>query len=889
MKLFKLLAICPLLALLLVPAAVYAQEQVAPEHGVIEFGFRGVTGDVYGRTGQPGTLPFNYSFRPDLLTSTLNSYTDYRNAFYIPRFNAHIDKVFGSNNYLTFMSKSNGFAFEGGGAFQRDQSALFSFGQYGHYKFQVRYDQTPHIFSGTTQTLFAGNGRGVWSVNPALQNSLYNALCVPVAGKCTIASGAPGVSAISNAIANAAAGGLTAGVPGVQLFTQQENRRAITGSMRWNITPDVNVAALFGREHQVGTRPIGIVMATSSTGYMVETPEAMDYYTDNVRVAAEFGRKNWDALVGYQGSFFTNNTPSMQVANPFTPAGKDNSTTGPSSALVDMYPNNQYHQMVTEGAVSVGKYVNLMANITPGFLRQSAKFQALTSNPTINLVAPTGSPAYLPETNLNGQVDTLAMNYTAVLKATKSLRVVAKYQHYRYNDTTPEITVNPVTADLAQPTATSYVTREGSSFTTRLFDLGGTWFFSKKSSVKIGYQRGWVDRINREVAENTEDTVYGALDMRLHKTLALRLSGRHQNRVPQAYDITATPRDVWSRMVDQSTRVRNRGDAQLTWDPTDKLSITGFWGTLQDNHNQRGGVNSAVPIGNASISPVLVAGTQATPIYGPYYAVGVLNSIGRNYGVDVSYAVSPNVVLFAQYAREKNTGVMIEGRGMSSVCVPTSASFVIPAAARYANGAIAYSDPNASCDPINDLFNASKDLVHSYYAGIDVTASKKVDFSTYYSLSAGQSFLFADGVNCQVGSNGPNTYCGTHFANWKLDDLAANTPAATTIWYQAVGMPGAGGFGFPQKVNRIHELGVVARIKLSDKFIPKIQYIFQQNDYKDWQTMVNPYNFTGNGFSYASTTTDPAGVGALHKMLMLGADQPSYRAHILSATLEYHF
>src|SRR3569832_308064 len=174
MKSSKLVAITVLLALLLVPAAVYAQEQTAPEHGSIEFGFRGVTGDVYGRQpGQPGTQ-FSNGFRPNLTNSALNTYSDFRNAFYIPKFSAHIENVFGSNNYLTAKSASSGFAFQDGAALQRDMSALLSFGQYGHYKLQFRYDQMPHIFSGTTRSLFSSGGSGIWNVDPTLQDRLFH-------------------------------------------------------------------------------------------------------------------------------------------------------------------------------------------------------------------------------------------------------------------------------------------------------------------------------------------------------------------------------------------------------------------------------------------------------------------------------------------------------------------------------------------------------------------------------------------------------------------------------------------------------------------------------------------------------------------------------------------
>ena len=87
--------------------------------------------------------------------------------------------------------------------------------------------------------------------------------------------------------------------------------------------------------------------------------------------------------------------------------------------------------------------------------------------------------------------------------------------------------------------------------------MGGTWFFTKKDSVKFGYQRGWMDRTNREVAETIEGSFYGALDMQLRKNLSLRVAGRHHNRTPQggvsAYELDTG--NVYARMPDQATRV----------------------------------------------------------------------------------------------------------------------------------------------------------------------------------------------------------------------------------------------------------------------------------------------------------------------------------------------
>jgi hypothetical protein len=78
---------------------------------------------------------------------------------------------------------------------------------------------------------------------------------------------------------------------------------------------------------------------------------------------------------------------------------------------------------------------------------------------------------------------------------------------------------------------------------------------------------------------------------------------------------------------------------------------------------------------------------------------------------------------------------------------------------------------------------------------------------------------------------------------------------------------------------------------LTQNLIPKFQYIFRQNANNDWQTgVMNPYCFAGTtNTCFAGSVPDPNGTSALQKLMFLGADQPSYRAHIFSATLEYHF
>src|SRR5262245_10010357 len=105
--------------------------------GQVEFGFRTFWGDVYGRPDLP--------FKPDLATSKLNEYSDIRKNLFIRRARINFDSVLGTRNYLNYQTQSS---------FYKNQSHLASFGQYGKFKLQFRYDEIPHLYTNTGRTLY---------------------------------------------------------------------------------------------------------------------------------------------------------------------------------------------------------------------------------------------------------------------------------------------------------------------------------------------------------------------------------------------------------------------------------------------------------------------------------------------------------------------------------------------------------------------------------------------------------------------------------------------------------------------------------------------------------------------------------------------------------------
>src|SRR6266498_1029427 len=292
MKITKTLMVVTLLTLLFAPAM--GQEQAVPERGFIEFGFRGITGTVDGRT-HPGEVPFSNGFRPDVLNSGANTYKDYRNGFYIPRSSIRLDNFLGTKNYFSLKTSSNGIAFSGS-TLTRDQSILAAFGQYGVYKLQFLWDQTPHIFSGTTRTLYGQTSPGVWKFNGDRA-----ALDAVRTGTAAVLS-----NAVNLQIANA--------WPDVQ----NNIRRTGVGLASWDIQPNWNLAFLFSRENQVGTRPHGMCFGNSPSCLWAEIPENLGYFTNTLKVTTEFGQKTWLMQLGYSRQSFENNIRNMLVENPFS-------------------------------------------------------------------------------------------------------------------------------------------------------------------------------------------------------------------------------------------------------------------------------------------------------------------------------------------------------------------------------------------------------------------------------------------------------------------------------------------------------------------------------------------------------------------------------------------
>jgi len=861
MKLMRQPTLLVLLAFLLVPALLFSQEQPAPPapplQGSVEFGVRHVWGDVYGRPDLP--------FTPDVITSKFNEYGDTRSGFFIRKFYMNSDGILGSKNYVNLQSQST---------FYKDQSYLATFGQYGKFKIQFRYDEIPHIYTNTARTLYTETSPGVFTLPFALKASLQ-----AQSSSATAAKTLPNFMVTQVVCGSAIPPASQPASCSEQFITPSILRKAGTGTVSYYVTPDWNISGMFSRENEVGSRPIGALLnsspsATATSGAGAELPEPIDYFNNTVKVGTEYGKNDWGVQLGYLGSFFEENIGQLVFDNPFRATSED--ANDPLTGRMALYPSNHANYLNFAGAFDLGKYLRLMASVNPSWLGQNDPFLPYTTNSAINTCGtgsqPCSSPGVLPAPSLDGSKQTLAMNYTLTTLPWKKFQVKAAYRHYDYNNNTPVHDFTPAEGDVGVPDVTSPTENKPYGYNKKNLEVTANWFFGKKSSLKAGYEGEFFDRSYRDVEHSVEHSFISALDLSPHKDLLFRLAYRHQDRTPNAYQdanasdpttglpisctsvsVVFTADQRCSRRFDEAARLLDRADASVEYD-VQKFSFDGAFQTIQVNNNRPGGTNSPTPLN-------FLTGPAATTA--PYYLYGALKDLSYIYTFDASYALSTEVSLFAEYTHERYYKRLI-----SRDRTPTSGEQTILTC--------------VGCDTANnDWVSTYHDIFDTYAAGVDLYLGKKVYLTTYYSLAAGKGNVFSNALGDPTITTGPNAFILTGTST------AENYPETTT---------------------RIHELGVVLKYKLTKNIMPKLEYRYQQFDNRDYQTSAMTPYMGCIGTTAAPVTGCPsatANVGipqpssfypgfvvgdpSAARYIFMGVDQPSYRVNVMSATIEYQF
>jgi MtrB/PioB family decaheme-associated outer membrane protein len=321
----------------------------------------------------------------------------------------------------------------------------------GEQYFNFTWDQTPHVYSTSAQTLFNTNGNALTLANPNIGAQMFNA--GGTVGFPTIPS-TP--TAASLAKTNAIGTIINANVHPTDIGIVRD-----TAAVEYRYTPNDNwdIKANYSRVTRTGSQVDSVLFTDTNTGSRVDVAKPVNDTTQNFGVNGEYiGTSAWgqkfNAMVGYMGSVYKDSFADYTVQNSFCNgavcAGNGNTTA--TQAMMSTPPDNSMNGV--SGTIGADLPLNsrYMGTVSYSGMRQNQQFLPFSINPVV--LAGGGlanNLATLPAQSLNGEINTLLVNNVVTSQITSDLKTKLSYRYYDYDNQTPQLQI----ADWAIADATS--------------------------------------------------------------------------------------------------------------------------------------------------------------------------------------------------------------------------------------------------------------------------------------------------------------------------------------------------------------------------------------------------------------------------------------------------
>lgn len=605
------------------------------------------------------------------------------------------------------------------GIAQDDQFLGVQGGKYGKYKIELIYDKIPHRFVYDARTLYTGVGTGDLVISNAIKTNLQN-------------------STSTTDVANRVRDFLTsASTVDLQLI-----RKTGKGNFELMAFDPFNFRLELSRENRTGTRPFS---GTFGFGNSINLPEPIDYDTTQLRLIGEYARNPWYVNATYYLSVFENHIGTLRFDNPFriTDSTAANAYTlsfqgGPSKGLIDLYPNNTFHNVSLSAAYkALPLKSTISATASWGWMRQDDDLVPYTTNTAMSAGAVSGVPGVpvpfnafdigtLPARKFDGKVNTSLYHLLLTSRPLNFMNVKARYRYYSYENKS-ELISFPGHNRMDAVWEPEHENNIPTSYTkqTAAADLGFDIF--KGTRFTLGYAYENTDRTNREGQKQDDNTIKGTLDTKPLAWLDLRASyekswrtvnynfripfvATHLSAPEEAEEFiqagTPVPQLPFLRKFDQTDRKRDRVQLLATVSPLDSLTLSGSFIYSKDDFNES-------PFGLRE---------------NDYYA----------YSLEADYALWQRVNLFALYSYE-----VYKSKGRARQWTP---------------GAIG--DPFGSEPGLSSNSNwdfEPQDRVHTLRGGFSVAViPKKLDFKLVYTyVKADGKVSFSSPLGTTANDNNP--------------------------------------------------------------------------------------------------------------------------------------
>jgi MtrB/PioB family decaheme-associated outer membrane protein len=421
-------------------------------------------------------------------------------------------------------------------------------GKAGVAEFAVTYDELPHTIFDTTSTPYAGAG----SAQLALPAGFVRA---PSTGQMSTLGASLNPFDIGYDHRNF---GATAGVQ--------------TGAKWWT-------SVEFHHRERDGTLP-----GSGSFGFSaIEFPQPVKDQTNDVVLALDYRGQRVTGRVAYDASFYDNKNVSMTWDNPYL---------GTQTGRIALDPNNSAQHLDASLMYRLGRQATLSATAVLGRMTQNDAFLPYSTDPTL-------SPAPLPRTALDGQVDVtqlglvFATNLGEYWKILDGLRMRGDVRYDDRNNTTAQASYTYVVTDTYSSVPVTNLPYDVSHLR---YGISGNWNLGRvlkfiPSDQRLQISGAWrhddIKRNFQDASETHEDTGWGRAQYqplpRLDFAIKLGAAVRDATDVTPT-SVLAAPQNPLMRKSYLAYREREFADAEINVRPTDMLSLSVTGRYLDDDY-----------------------------------------------------------------------------------------------------------------------------------------------------------------------------------------------------------------------------------------------------------------------------------------------------------------
>jgi len=346
----------------------------------------------------------------------------------------------------------------------RDQQYAANYNNFGKMKASFAFNQIPLFFSQDTRTTYTTISDGVLSLD----------------GYPAQIQGGGATSAIYNTVASP--------------FDLQLKRTITDIRFVYSLTDTLDVSAAFKNTQKSGEQPWS---GSFGFGNTAELPVPVDTRTTDVGVAGEWNKGRGLLRVGYDGSFFSNSTPTLIWDSPLR--STDTPTSGPARGRETLWPNSSLNSGSISGLFRLPNNATATAYISLGSLTQDEALIPYTINSAI-----ASPPLARPTADTSADIVASAFAYTS--RPSRDLWFSARFRSYDFDNNTPSFdATNTVKYDTSLATI-----NESSSpfqFSRRTLDLDTSWTPTTLAAFRAAYSLEKNDETFRTFDKTTRNTL----------------------------------------------------------------------------------------------------------------------------------------------------------------------------------------------------------------------------------------------------------------------------------------------------------------------------------------------------------------------------------------------